>query len=132
MKFQIEKADNKYVHAVGYFLEELEKEHKITGFDDEQFVRYLFDPESLMLVATTMEEKAIGFIHARNENNQTIIHHLFVEHEHRQHEVEMYLVEMIERWASSNHHKQIISPNNLDIFKQLGYQEKLGLLIKDL
>lgn len=130
MKFQIEKADTKHVHAVTYFLDLLEKEHQIDGFDDEQFIRFLFDPQSLILIATTMEEKAIGFIHARNEDTQTIIHHLYVDPEHRSNQVEQYLVEMTERWASSNHHSQIISPNNLEIFKQMGYQEKLGLLIK--
>ena len=76
MKFQIQKAQNEHVYAVTYLLEQLEKEHDITGFDDEQFVRYLFDPQSMMLLATTLEEKAIGFIHARNEDNKTIIHFL--------------------------------------------------------
>ena len=109
MKFHLEQASFGHIEAIKDFHELLHKEIEENNTISEDELRsYVFEPEAMVLVASTLEDVHIGFIIAQNNTDHTEIINLFVLEEHREKQVGKYLVEMIKRWASAKGCKEII------------------------
>ncbi len=131
MRFHLEQASFGHIEAIKDFHVLLGKEVEENATLSEDDLRsYVFEPEAMVLIASTTEDVPIGFIIAQNNTDHAEIINLFVLEDYRKKQVGTYLVEMIKRWSTAKKNLKIIvkTQHAKDFYLKQGFEDVKGIL----